>query len=177
MVHPAKPSEGGDELIDRMTRQYREPVRRYFVRRIGHYDEADDLTQELFLRIVRRGRLDDIQDAESFIFQTAANLIRDRQRRRATAGNFLAQFAHNRTENYEVLSPERVLDSKQSLHAALEALNNLDSRCRNAFMLHRLEGLKYSDIAYIYGVSVSAVEKYMIKANAAMARHALNHRD
>ncbi len=170
-------SSDEETLIQRLSTQYRDAVRRYFLKRVRNTDEAEDLTQELFLRLVRRGKNDDIQDAESFLFQAASNLLRDRQRRRTTAGAFLTDYTYSAAQTFEVLSPERVLDSKQSLQCALEALDNLEAKCRNAFILHRLEGLRYVEIAQIYGVSVSAVEKYMMKANAAMAKHALRRQD
>lgn len=165
------------EFLERLSNTYREAVRRYFLKRVGNIDEAEDLTQELFLRIVRRGQSDDIMDAESFLFQSASNLLRDRQRRRRTSYRFLNDWGHFREENIETLSPERVLDGKQSLRAALAALGRLDQRTRNAFLLHRLLGLKYVEIAHVYGVSVSSVEKYMLRASAAMARYTAKRRN
>jgi RNA polymerase sigma-70 factor (ECF subfamily) len=48
----------------------------------------------------------------------------------------------------------------------------LDERTRDAFILHRLEGWKHAEIARAYGVSVSSVEKYIIKALAHLMRGA-----
>ena len=48
----------------------------------------------------------------------------------------------------------------------IDALEELDERSRDAFILHRLEGMKHAQIAELYGVSVSSVEKYIIKALA-----------
>ena len=46
----------------------------------------------------------------------------------------------------------------------LSVLDELDERSRDAFILHRLEGMKHAQIAEFMGVSVSSVEKYIIKA-------------
>jgi RNA polymerase sigma-70 factor (ECF subfamily) len=57
-----------------------------------------------------------------------------------------------------------VFDSRQSLTLVMSVLEELDERSRDAFILHRLEGMKHAQIAELMGVSVSSVEKYIIKA-------------
>ncbi|MEM9965416.1 MAG: sigma-70 region 4 domain-containing protein, partial [Asticcacaulis sp.] len=62
--------------------------------------------------------------------------------------------------------------SKQSLERIMVALEKLDGRARDVFILHRLEGMKYADIARIYGLSVSSIEKDMMRAIAHLASFA-----
>ena len=165
-------SQGQARLLGEINRRYREAVRRYFLKRIGDPAEAEDLTQDLMLRLAAKADLDRIENTESFLFTMAANLLRDRGRRRRTAARMLAELEGARAENFEVLSPERVLSGKQALHNLLKAQGRLDARVRNVFILHRLEGLKYADIAKLYGLSVSSIEKDIIKALAHLARYA-----
>jgi RNA polymerase sigma-70 factor (ECF subfamily) len=166
-----------DGQIDRLNARYRGPLTSYFLRRVRRRDEAEDLTQEVFLRMVRSLQRTDgdggerIDNPEAFLFRTAVNLLRDRARRARTFAEHLAEAAH-RDENIEVRSPERVLQGRQSLRSALTALEELDARTRDVFILHRLEGLKHAEIATLYGVSSSSIEKYMIKALAHLARRA-----
>jgi RNA polymerase sigma factor (sigma-70 family) len=167
----------GDVLLDHLSARYRGPLTSYFLRRVRRRDEAEDLTQEVFLRMVRSLQRPDgdggerIDNPEAFLFRTAVNLLRDRARRAKTFADHLAEAVH-RDESVEVLSPERVLQGRQSLRSALAALEELDARTRDVFILHRLEGLKYAEIASLYGVSSSSIEKYMIKALAHLARRA-----
>jgi RNA polymerase sigma-70 factor (ECF subfamily) len=161
--------EGGDAFFRRLSETYRQPLLRYFQRRVRTREEAEDLTQEVFLRLLRRPDAESIENAEAFLFQTAVNLLRDRARRGKTAASHLAEL-FGRGDRFEALSPERVLDSRQSLQAALRTLQELDARTRDVFILHRLEGLKYAEIASLYGVSDSSIEKYIIKALAHLAR-------
>jgi RNA polymerase sigma factor (sigma-70 family) len=63
-----------------------------------------------------------------------------------------------------------VFDSRQSLNVVIAVLEELDERTRDAFILHRLEGMKHAEIAELLGVSVSSVEKYIIKALALLAK-------
>lgn len=171
MAAIARPRLGDEDAFFReLSQTYRQPLTRYFQRRVGSREEAEDLTQEVFLRLLRRSGADQIEKPEAFLFRTAVNLIRDRARRGKTASSHLAELASQ--SEIEVLSPERVLDSRQSLQSVLRALKELDDRTRDVFVLHRLEGLKYAEIAELYGVSVSSIEKYIIKALAHLARRA-----
>jgi RNA polymerase sigma-70 factor (ECF subfamily) len=166
-----------DALLNRLSARYRGPLTSYFLRRVRRRDEAEDLTQEVFLRMIRslqRTESDGgerIDNPEAFLFRTAVNLLRDRARRAKTFAGHLAEAVH-RDESVEVRSPERVLQGRQSLRSAMTALEELDTRTRDVFILHRLEGLKYAEIATLYGVSSSSIEKYMIKALAHLARRA-----
>jgi RNA polymerase sigma-70 factor (ECF subfamily) len=153
----------------RLSETYRGPLTAYFERRVRSRAEAEDLTQEVFLRLVRRLDAAAIDNPEAFLFRTAVNLLRDRSRREKTFRNHLTE-TELRQDRFEGISPERVLESRQALQRALQCLEELDERTRDAFILHRLEGLKYAEIAEVFGVSVSSVEKYIIKALAHLMR-------
>jgi RNA polymerase sigma-70 factor (ECF subfamily) len=168
----AKPAGGESEaFLRRMSDAYRQPLMRFFRRRVGSEAEAEDLAQEVFLRLLRRPDAETIDNPEAFLFRTAVNLLRDRARRNNTFASHAFDLAA-RQDSVEGLSPERVLQGRQSLAAAMRILEELDERVRDAFILHRLEGLKYAEIAELFGVSVSSVEKYVIKALAHLARRA-----
>lgn len=158
-------------VLEDINARYRDVVRRYFLKRVGNHAEAEDLTQDLLLRLAQKLDMHEVENPEAFLFTTAANLLKDRGRRQRTSSRFLAEISASRSENFEALSPERVLVSKQSLQAILQAQNELDQRVRDVFILHRLEGMKYADIAKLYGLSVSSIEKDIIKALAHLARH------
>lgn len=167
---PGRPEPAsGDAFLRRLSEAYHQPLVRYFQRRVGGRDEAEDLTQEVFLRLVRRPDAEQIDNPEAFLFRTAVNLLRDRARRGKTFSGHQAEIFHQQ-DRFEALSPERVLEGRQSLSSALRVLEELDERTRDVFILHRLEGLKYEEIANLYGVSVSSIEKYIIKALAHLAR-------
>jgi RNA polymerase sigma-70 factor (ECF subfamily) len=166
---PAKADR--EAFIERLSQSYRQPLIAYFQRRVGARDEAEDLTQEVFLRLVRRRDVESIDNPEAFVFRTAINLLRDRSRRVKTSVSHLNELVH-RQSALEDISPERVLDSRQSLTSVLRALDELDERTRDVFILHRLEGLKHAELAALYGVSVSSIEKYIMKALARVAMRA-----
>lgn len=168
--HPSSLSESTREaFLHRLSESYRQPLTAYFQRRVHSRIEAEDLTQEVFLRLVRRLDVEAIDNPEAFVFRTAVNLLRDRSRRGKTHQSHLVELIHHHAE-IEELSPERVFDSRQSLNRVLSVLEELDERSRDAFILHRLEGMKHAQIAELMGVSVSSVEKYIIKALSLLAK-------
>lgn len=170
MTEVAKPAQTEHSaLLDDLSKNFRRPLIAYFLKRTRNTAEVEDLVQETFYRIIRRSDGDNIRNPEAFLFQTAANLLRDHARREATQASSLSSYA-DLSNTTEVLSPERVLQSKQSLKSILAALESVSEVTRDIFILHRLENMKYKEIASLYGISQSAVEKHMMKAIAHLIR-------
>ncbi len=70
----------------------------------------------------------------------------------------------------EQLSPERVLLGRDSLRDVLCTLDELGARTRDIFMSFRLERMKQREIAALYGVGVSTVEKHVMRATQHLTR-------
>ena len=164
-----QPGSEREAFLRRLSQRYHQPLTAYFQRRVHSRNEAEDLTQEVFLRLVRRLDVETIDNPEAFVFRTAVNLLRDWSRRGKTHQIHLVELTHHQPD-IEELSPERVFDSRQSLTLVMGVLEELDERSRDAFILHRLEGMKHAEIAELYGVSVSSVEKYILKALSLLAK-------
>lgn len=149
---------------------YRSALIAYFRRRPVPGHEAEDLAQDVIERILKRiVSSKTIDNFEAYVFQAASNLLRDVYRRDSVRKRYLG--AQKIVENaVEEISPERVLIGKDQLTALKKTLNRLSKRTRNIFLLHRVEGLKHKEIADMYGISSSAVEKHVMKAVAHIAR-------
>ena len=156
-----------------LDRSFRGPLVAYFMKRVNSRNEAEDLTQEVFMRLVNHPDRHNGQTIEGYVFTIAANLLRDRAKSAATAHHRRAQsldlldeknaFSANLVEDRD---PERVLVGRQTIRDVLEALAELGERTRDIFILARLENVQHREIAAMYGISVSAVEKAMMKAMA-----------
>jgi len=164
----------------RLDARFRAPLMSFFLRRTGSRQDAEDLTQEVFVRILRREDELPSAFAEVFIFKIAANLLRDRGRQWGSRrkgehfsidGTDGADPSSGRLPRdlIEDLGPERVLLSQEALAAALQALEELGERTRDVFVLYRLEKMKQREIAALYGISVSSVEKYVARATEHLA--------
>ena len=155
-----------NELASRFTA----PLIRYFRRRIHDQAQAEDLTQEVLLRVIRAAESQSIVNAESYVFRAAANILNDHRRhaRRHPTVNF-DEFQESPAaavpmEFVDERSPERVAVGEATLDQVLRALGELAELTRNVFILFRLENMKQKDIAVLYGISQSTVEKHVVRA-------------
>jgi len=160
-------------LIQGLVRRYRSPLITYFDRRVRNRAEAEDLAQEVLIRLANHPDRNAGQSIDSYVFTIAVNLMRDRAKSRSAT----REREHASLDELEALpaspgslvegrTPERVLLGKQTLQDVLEALGELHERTRDIFILSRLENVSHREIAALHGISVSAVEKHMIKAMA-----------
>lgn len=161
----------GPSLMAELSATFRRPLQRYFQRRVGDFQEAEDLVQDLFVRMVRKSDIDQVENMQAYVFRAAVNMLRDRSRQAFTANTAKAQFTAANTDQVEVVSPEHVLQSKQSLQLVVSALSTLNPQVRHAFILNRVEGMKHAEIADIFGLSVSSIKKYIVKADIHIKRY------
>jgi RNA polymerase sigma-70 factor (ECF subfamily) len=144
------------------------PVRRwltgYFRRRVRDDDEVEDLVQDVFARIVARDSEEAVGHLGGYVLRTASSVLADRARRRAVRHSELQVALDPDRHGDDELDPERVLSGKEDLHAVTAALLSLPERTRTVFVLRRLEGQRHAEIARHLGISVSAVEKHMVRA-------------
>jgi RNA polymerase sigma-70 factor (ECF subfamily) len=148
---------------------------RYFQRRVREAADVEDLVQEVFTRIVARDDTRPVENLSGYVFQTAASVLADRGRRRLSRQADAHQEFDPAHHGDDELDPERVLSGKQRLRAATAALLSLPERTRTIFVLHRLEGYKHREIAEQLGISVSAVEKQIIRAVQHLAKTVGKH--
>ena len=151
--------------------RFRGPLRGFFSKRISDPGEVDDLTQEVFLHLIRRARGGPIQHVEQYVFQVAANALRDwGRRRRARDQDAHESFDADVHQPATDLSPERVLLGREAVGLVTATLRGLSERTRDVFVLRALEKRRYAEIAAMMGISVRAVEKHMAKALAELGR-------
>ena len=155
-----------------LDRTFRAPLLSYFTKRVKDRNEAEDLTQEVFVRLLHHPDQNDGQSLARYVFTIATNLLRDRAKSAAATHQKRVQSLDPLAEQdfpanlVEDRNPERVLVGKQTIQDVLDALTELGERTRDIFILARLENMQHRDIAAMYGISVSAVEKAMMKAMA-----------
>ncbi len=158
-----------DEFAVRMDAQFRRPLMSYFHRRVRNHAEAEDLTQQVFLRLLAAGDTGQIDRVEAYVFTIAGNLLKDRSRTLARRGDNGPSLDEDLIgdlvkEAADIRTPERVLLGRESLANVLATLGELDERTRDIFILFRLEHMKQHEIAALYGIGLSTVERLVTKA-------------
>ena len=126
--------------------------------------QAEDYLHTAFLRLEDYRRSHAVENPAGFLVRAAVNIAADEARRPVNRSadprpvEDLIEIADS-----EPLADE-VLAARTRLERVKAGLAQLSPRTREIFLMHRVEGLKYREIAAELGITVSAVEKHVAKA-------------
>ncbi|WP_409295275.1 RNA polymerase sigma factor [Pseudomonas sp. KCJK8670] len=131
-------------------------------RMVGNPSTAEDLLQETYLRVSRALSERPIEHLEPFVFQTARNLALDHLRTRRMQSRTLVddvpeEVLHNVAA--PTSSSEDAAHAEQMLKRLSVSLGQLTPRQQRIFILSRLQGASYLEIAEQLNVSASTVQK------------------
>lgn len=148
--------------MERLFREHNAALLRFVAARLGSEQEAKEVAQEAYVRLLRLDHPETISYLRAFLFKTAANLALDRLRARSrhppTRSMHETEFAVFH------LSPERQIEGEESIVILKRALAELPEKCRRAFLLHRLEGLSRQEIGAQLGIRERMVRLYLSRA-------------
>ena len=136
-----------------------------FLSKRANVEDARDIAQDAMARLMRYRDLPHEQ-LRPLMYRIALNTLNDRHRRDAT------QYASAHVSFDEgvlglpsaELSHEERISNQQQLRRVREAILKLPPRCRQVYLLNRIEGMSYAEVARHCGISVKAVEKHIGKA-------------
>ncbi|MEM1145652.1 MAG: sigma-70 family RNA polymerase sigma factor, partial [Pseudomonadota bacterium] len=110
--------------------------------------DPDDITQMAFQKLLERDGAEDIRDPRAFLWRTAKNLVLTEKRRDVIRTKYEPDIeAKFFGGGGAILDPQRVLLAEDQLRLVNEVLHLMPEKRRRAFMLHRIEGLRVSDVA------------------------------
>lgn len=133
---------------------------RYLTSRVRSANDAQDIAQEAYLRLLRVDRVDLIRDPQAYLFRVAANLAREHQLKRAHAPVDLREIA-DRLDIPSVTDIEDVVDRDARVADLYRVMAALEPRHRAVLLLHRRDGMTYEEIAQELGISFHTVKKYL----------------
>jgi RNA polymerase sigma factor (sigma-70 family) len=158
-----------DDLM-RVLEEHRASLRVFLRKRLRNEEDVNDALQETSLRLFNFQAHSVAQSPTALIYSVAERVAVDFMRR---AHSHRAS-AHCALEDVQLLSqdpsPEQLASAEQDLGQLIEALERLTQKCQDVFLLSRMEGLSYPQIASRCGISVKMVEKYMSRALAELRR-------
>ncbi len=130
-------------------------LRNYMYYKCGDSELANDIVQDAFLKFWDNCKKVIPGKARSFLFTIANNLFLNEYAKSKVALTFKSIPKKNSTHE----TPEYLLEEKEFGEKLQKALSNLTEAQRTAFLMNRIDGKKYKEIAEILGISVKAVEK------------------
>ncbi|MDQ8757410.1 sigma-70 family RNA polymerase sigma factor [Sphingosinicella sp. LHD-64] len=154
--------EDARQRLDLLYRDQAPQLRRRLVARLRSTEEASDLVQEAFARLLGARALGTLRAPEAFLNRIVRNLLIDRARQRGRSAPHLpidveAEIAVRPTQADGI-----ELDQMRTRYRA--AVAALPPRTREVFTLHRVEELSYKAIAQRLGISVRTVEWHVAEA-------------
>lgn len=161
----------GEAEFDEIFRRYYATVYGVLARIVGSPEEAEDLAQEVFLRLhERQGSLDTDRNLGGWLYRVAVNAgfnaVRSKRRRR----NRLMRWARLERPLQEAHpSAASEVEAKQDAERVRSALLSLRDRERTVLIL-RYSGVSYAEIASAVGVKPSSVGTILVRAELALRR-------
>ncbi|HEY0962037.1 MAG TPA: RNA polymerase sigma factor [Pseudomonadales bacterium] len=146
--------------------QYQRPLLAWLRQRLSVASDADDVAQETWIRLMRYEGASDIASPKSMLYTVAAHVACDQERmRRARHG---AQHASIDDEEHELPahqpSIEQIVESAEAYRNVCRKIEQLPPKCRRVFLLSRMHGMTYPQIAQHCEISVKMVEKHISHA-------------
>ncbi|WP_461532129.1 RNA polymerase sigma factor [Sinomicrobium sp.] len=149
-----------EKIYTSIYRNYAEKLNNFIYYKCGDTKEAEDIVHESFIRLWNNCKKVPLKKAGAFLFTVANNLFLNVVAHKKV----VLEYSKESQGSSDKESPQFLLEEKEYMEKLQKAIANLSEAQRTAFLLHRIDGMKYSDIATSLGISVKAVEKRIHKA-------------
>jgi len=153
-----------DEQLEGLYNEDQESLRRYVNSKLRDPAEAEDVVQESFLRLWRVRKTSKILNPRAFLFRTASNRIIDLQRKQQVRHRKAEELASEVELSSSDPTPEQHATSTEWIKEFYRVVEQLPPKCRRVFLMNKVQGISYSEIALRLGVSQGTVEKHMSRA-------------
>ncbi|MBL8268727.1 RNA polymerase sigma factor [Steroidobacter sp.] len=150
------------ELVARLFREHNEALLRFLSERLSSHHEAKEVAQEAYVKLLNLDRPWGLSYQRALLFKTASNLAIDRLRLRtrglrAMQGGLFEELRDNPT-------PEHIAAVEQQVEHLERLVGEMPAKCRQAFLLHKVQGLEFADVAHRMGLSERMVRDYVMRA-------------
>ncbi len=151
--------------FERLLETQRVPLQGFLRRRLRNEADVGDAVQETYLRLLDYRRRNQVESPASLLFRIADNVASDFARR-AASHHAAAHCPLEVAEDLPSVEPshERRLAAEQELDRLVEMIERLPPKCQQVFLLSRVHGLSYPEIADRCAISVKMVEKHISRA-------------
>jgi RNA polymerase sigma-70 factor (ECF subfamily) len=152
-------ARGGDEeAIGALYDLHCQAIFRYFQARLGHQQSAEDLTGEVFRRMLTGlpGYRGIDLPFRAWLFRIAHNLLIDHYRRES--GHTMVPLKETENASEEESDPVTAVEQRLTMEHAFHALSDLEPSQRDALALRFLSGLSLKETAFAMGKTEDAIK-------------------
>jgi RNA polymerase sigma factor (sigma-70 family) len=162
---PERP-ESASTLAGTAFRDHAGDLQRFLARRVAHAQDADDLAQEVFARLLRVRDADLVRNPLSYLLGIATHVVREfRQRKQHERVLYDSDLADDLCDHSEV-TVQGMADQVELRQRLDRALSQLPPAHQLVLLLVKRDGLSYTEAAGAAGLSVHTIEKYVVEARA-----------
>lgn len=157
--------ENRDEYVKTLYNKYHRNLLQYLRRILPDVQEADEILQETYIRLLQQESLDKFEaNARAYLFTVATNLVRDslRKRSRQHQQNHIS-FNESQVEDNSP-SVDEMASWEETFTALKQVLLSLPPLTREIFILHRFEQMTYPEISQALRIHTRTVERHMHNA-------------
>lgn len=144
-------------------KKYYSELKGHLSHKFGNENDSDDIIQDAFHNILNVKDFEAIDNPKAYLFRAARNVALNRMRRHNLHQDYVESHDAQDSISQEV---ERSIIAKNDLTKVKQALEKLPPKDRETFLLNRIEGKSYREISEELNVTVSTVEKRMMKVLA-----------
>lgn len=163
-------SDAGVYGFARLYQRERPRLMRFFLRNLGNQADADDLSQEALARFFKAAPAE-LATPEAYLTRIATNLLHDHAERGSTRLAQRSTVIEDAIEAPSSADPFREVQARQELERWGSILQQLKPRTLQIFLLNRVEGYSYRQIAADLALPHWVVQKHMAKAIRHLAAH------
>ena len=145
-----------ENIFSSFFKSHAKSLRNYLYYKFGNENQAEDITQEAFIKLWQNCADVPLEKAKSYLYTIANNASLNVIAHQKVVLNY-AKSSPNKESTNE--SPEFLLEEEQFKSKLLHAIEKLNEKQRVAFLMNRIDGKKYAEIAKELEISVKAVEK------------------
>ncbi len=162
-----------ENLFSSIFKTHAKTLRNYMYYKFGNEEKANDVSQEAFIKLWENCADVPQEKAKSYLYTIANNASLNQ----IAHQKVLLEYAKNANPmQHTSESPEFILEESEFKDKLKHAIENLTETQRTAFLLHRIDGKKYSEIAEMLDISVKAVEKRISGALVSLRKEIENIR-
>lgn len=159
-----KPEQGTQSAVPCLASWYRKyavTLRRVAILKGADIDDAEEIVQELFIKLQRYDYLSALENEEAFLRTMLSNLITDRFRKAQRTPQLVDIESIEPVQTSEAHEPESKYQEDNEVKLLMQDLQSLTSVARNVFLSHRIDHLSYDLIAKNNNITVAAVRKHL----------------
>lgn len=150
----------------------RKRLRRYLGRYLGRVEDAEDVAQESFVRVLEAAAKGEIRYPQAYLYRTARNLAFNLKARKFNlVEDSLEDLASPDVMDDSEVGPEARVMAQRRFELFCRAAASLPPQCRRVLVLRKVYGLSQREVAARLDISVSTVEKHLAKALSRCAQY------